>query len=1030
MLRRPDFVGSLFREAMQYIADKGVPPLPHRIFPISDAAEAFRYMAQAKHIGKIALSLPIERAIQQESDLVIAPNPDMPITFDASGTYLITGGLGGFGLATAAWMVEHGARHIVLMGRSRPSEQAQVAIEAMQEVGAEVKVATADVTHQQQVTRVLADIPPGIPLRAIIHAANVYDDAVLLQLNQERFQKVMAPKVIGAWNLHMETLNTPLDFFVLFSSITSLVGNPGQANYVAANAFLDALAHYRHAQGLPALTINWGAVADAGYVAKNRQVGEHLKRIGITPLPQQQLLDMLGQLLRVEVIQTAVATAQWQKWATNHPAGASPRFSDLVSTQSATVEDTEQSEQDFESQLRAEVAKILGTSPAKLDISEPLTNLGLDSLMAVDLTNGLKNKLGVDVPSMRLLGGVSVSQLSAELVQRSADSLAPKDPFTVTLPDNQDISAMKREAHEFSTLIELLRWRATHQPDQRAYTFLVDGETEEVHLTYGELDLRARAIAAQLQQMGATGERALLLYPSGLEFITAFFGCLYASVVAVPTYPPRRNRPDERLQAIATDSQATIALTTTAILSDIERLLIHTPEVKNWRWLATDQPRRNWALKWQVSPLTSGETLAFLQYTSGSTGTPKGVMVTHGNLLHNEQMIQKAFGHTSQSIFVGWLPLFHDMGLIGNVLQPLYLGTPCILMSPVIFLQKPVRWLQAISRYKARTSGGPNFAYDLCVRKITPEQRASLDLESWEVAFNGSEPVRAETLEQFAATFESCGFRREAFFPCYGMAEATLFISGGPRTAPPVYFHVDGVALEQNKLLSSKEQEGVRTIVGCGQNWLDQKIIIVDPHTKTRCATEQVGEIWVSGRNVAQGYWNQPSETQQTFHAYLADSGASRPAPLLGINGPFLRTGDLGFLKEGQLFVTGRLKDLIIIRGRNYYPQDIELTVEKSHPALRLGCGAAFSVEVKGKERLVVTQEVKRFYLQKLDVKEVVRAIRRAVSEQHELRVYAVLLLKTGTIPKTSSGKIQRHACRAGFLNGSLTVVGGSDRRG
>ena len=1011
MRSRPDLIGSLFDEAMEYLADKGIKPLPHHVFPISDAAEAFRYMAQAKHIGKIALSHPNEQG--QESDLVIAPNPDMPITFDASVTYLITGGLGGFGLATAAWMVEHGARHLVLMGRSQPSKQAQVAIEAMQEVGAEVKIAKADVTHQEQVARVLADISPETPLRGIIHAANVYDDAVLLQLNQERFQKVMAPKVIGAWTLHTETLNTPLDFFVLFSSITSLVGNPGQANYVAANAFLDALAHYRHAQGLPALTINWGAVADAGYVAKNRQVGEHLKRIGITPLPQQQLLEMLGQLLKVEVVQTAVAAAEWQKWASSHPAGASPRFSDLVSTQSATVEDTEQSGQDVESQLREEVAKILGTSPAKLDISEPLTNLGLDSLMAVDLTNGLKNKLGLDVPTMRLLGGVSVKQLNAELVQRSADSQAPKEVVMLTPTDNQEMSVMNKSAHEFSTLIELLRWRARHQPDQRAYTFLVDDEIEEVHLTYGELDRQARAIATRLQDMGATGERALLLYHPSLEFIAAFFGCLYAGVVAVPTYPPRhrRNRPDTRFQAIAADSQASIALTTTDILSDVMRQ--QTPSLAIRHWLATNSLACDLASKWQ-KPAISRDSVAFLQYTSGSTGTPKGVMVTHGNLLHNEQMIQKAFGHTSQSIVVGWLPLFHDMGLIGNVLQPLYLGIPCILMSPMAVMQKPVRWLEAISRYKATTSGGPNFAYDLCVRKITPEQQATLDLSSWEVAFNGAEPVRAETLEQFAAKFESCGFRREAFYPCYGMAETTLLVSGGLATAPPIFDQVDGAALLENRVVR-REQADARTIVGCGHSWLEQKIMIVDPESRTECADGQVGEIWVSGRNVALGYWNRPQETEETFHAYLADASG----------GPFLRSGDLGYLRENEagtlpaeLFVTGRLKDLIIIDGRNHYPQDIELTVEKSHSALRPGGSAAFSVNVNDKERLVVVAELRRFR----DVQKISKAIRRAVVQEHDLRIHDLLLARPGAVPKTSSGKRARRACRAKYMAGTLNL--------
>ena len=565
----------------------------------------------------------------------------------------------------------------------------------------------------------------------------------------------------------------------------------------------------------------------------------------------------------------------------------------------------------------------------------------------------------------------------------------------------------------YSTLVELLQYRTQHQSHQTAYTFLVDGETEEVNLTYQELDRQSRAIAATLQSLGVAGERALLLYPPGLEFITAFFGCLYAGVVAVPVYPLRRNQKLSRLQTIAIDAAASVALTTEAELVNIKNRLRDSSELGNLQWLATDNLDCNLALDWQ-QPNLSRDNLAFLQYTSGSTGKPKGVMVTHGNLLHNEQMIESAFGHTAETIVVGWLPLFHDMGLIGNVLQPLYLGRPCILMSPVDFLQKPLRWLKAISRYKATTSGGPNFAYDLACSKITPEQLASLDLSSWEVAFTGAEPVRAETLERFATTFAPCGFRPEAFYPCYGMAETTLIVSGGEKTQPPIVRWLDGATLEQNRVVESQqEKESSRAIVGCGKSGLDCKIVIANPESLTLCPDGEVGEIWVSGASVAQGYWNRPEKTEQTFKAYLADTK----------EGPFLRTGDLGFLQDGELFVTGRLKDLIIIRGRNHYPQDIELTVEQSHQALRAGGGAAFSVEVSGQERLVIAQEVERSYLRKLQSNEVIDAIRRAVAEQHDLQVYAVLLLKTTSLPKTSSGKVQRHACRAGFLAGDLNVI-------
>lgn len=573
---------------------------------------------------------------------------------------------------------------------------------------------------------------------------------------------------------------------------------------------------------------------------------------------------------------------------------------------------------------------------------------------------------------------------------------------------------MSLDLDDLTNLVDLLRYRAQNQPDRIAYTFLQDGEIAVESLTYQQLEQQALAIAAMLQNLDATVVRALLLYPPGLEFIAAFFGCLCAGVVAIPAYPPRPNQNMFRLQAIATDAQATVALTTTSLLSDIKRRIeVENPELAELRWLATDDIASDLAKAWQ-KPTIGSDTLAFLQYTSGSTGTPKGVMVSHGNLLHNSAAIHKCFADTPDSQGISWLPPYHDMGLIGGVIQPLYVGAPMILMSAVAFMQKPWRWLQAISHFQATTSGGPNFAYDLCIRKITPEQRASLDLSSWELAFTGAEPIRAETLEQFAATFAPCGFRKEAFQPCYGMAETTLMVSGSLKTAPPIVYQVDGTALEKNRVLAvASPRQGTRAIVGVGRNWLDQKIAIVDPESLTPCPSDKVGEIWVLGPSVTQGYWNRTEETQQTFHAYLADTG----------EGPFLRTGDLGFLQDGELFITGRIKDVIIIRGQNYYPQDIEQTVEKSHLALRPSSGAAFTVEVKGIERLVIVQEVERSYLRKLDINQVIGNINQAVAAEHALQVYATVLVKTGSIPKTSSGKIQRRACRAGFLAGNLSVV-------
>ncbi|MEL6441429.1 MAG: AMP-binding protein [Cyanobacteria bacterium J06621_8] len=568
-----------------------------------------------------------------------------------------------------------------------------------------------------------------------------------------------------------------------------------------------------------------------------------------------------------------------------------------------------------------------------------------------------------------------------------------------------------QEYVQIDNLVELLQYRSKHQPDQTAYVFLQDGETESGCLTYRQLNRQARAIATQLQSY--RGERALLLYPSGLEFITVFFACLYAGIIAVPVYPPRHNQKLSRLLAIASDAQAKLALTTSSILPDVEKRWSLEPGLAQLKLLSTDTVEAE-STKF-VTQTINPESLAFLQYTSGSTGIPKGVMVTHGNIIHNQQSIHQAFGHSEQSIVVGWLPLFHDMGLIGNVLQPLHGGFPSILMPPVAFLMKPIRWLKAIDKYRATTSGGPNFAYDLCVKKIKPEQLTDLDLSSWDLAFNGAEPIRAETLKQFTNKFTSCGFNYNAFYPCYGMAETTLFTTGGDKTQKPVIRRVKAADLEQNLAVETDiSQSGSRKIAGCGRPYADTKVVIVNPNSLTRCEPGQVGEIWVRGGSVAAGYWNCPQATQETFQNSLKDTGESH----------FLRTGDLGFFSEGELFVTGRLKDLIILRGRNYYPQDIELTVENSHPALKEHCSAAFAVEIEGEERLTIACEVKRTYLRKLNTDEIVRSIQIAISTEHELDVYGVVLLKPGSIPKTSSGKIQRHACKLGFLEGSLNSVG------
>ncbi len=553
------------------------------------------------------------------------------------------------------------------------------------------------------------------------------------------------------------------------------------------------------------------------------------------------------------------------------------------------------------------------------------------------------------------------------------------------------------------TLLNHLDRQAELNPERIAYRFLVEGEEESDRLTYGELQRQAQAIANHLQPW--QGCRALLLYESCLEFISAFFGCLYAGVIAVPVNLPRRNQKLARLLAIATDADAELALTTSANLVDLQKRWQEESTLAAKKWIATDQISPNIATNTEsfTPPVITPENLAFLQYTSGSTGTPKGVMVSHSNILHNEQILQQVAGHTENSVIVGWLPLFHDMGLIGPVLHTVFLGSTTVLMPPIAFLQQPRRWLEAISRYRACTSGGPNFAYDYCVQKIQPETVEHLDLSCWELAYNGAETIRTDTLNAFAAKFAVCGFQKRAFYPCYGLAEATCFVTGGKKQAEPII-------RSKNQANSQGETadpaiDSATELVSCGQALLDMEVKIVDPETLTPCVEGQTGEIWVRGGSVALGYWQQPAATAATFQAHCQNSEEN-----------FLRTGDLGFLAEGELFVTGRLKNVLIIRGQNYYPQDLEFVAQQSHPALSLHGGAAFTVNVAGEDKLVLVQEVQRQFLRKLNPKEAIAAIQASVMKNFGLRLHQVVLIKPGSLPKTSSGKIQHYQCRADFL--------------
>ncbi len=583
------------------------------------------------------------------------------------------------------------------------------------------------------------------------------------------------------------------------------------------------------------------------------------------------------------------------------------------------------------------------------------------------------------------------------------------------------------EASIAPTIVDLLRQRAAYRPHDRAFTFLVDGENEELNITYAELDRKARALGAWLLSEGMAGKRVLLLYPSGLDFIAAFMGCLYGGAIAVPAYPPRKNRSVERIEAIASDADASVALTTRDVLDRFDALRATAPSLEHLIWKVDSELDVSWADRWE-RPDIDGSTLAFLQYTSGSTGTPKGVMLSHENLLHNSLRIMQAFEITRSQSGVFWLPSFHDMGLIGGILVPLYGGKFNVLMSPVAFLQKPLRWLQAISKYRATISGGPNFAYELCVRKTTPEQRATLDLSSWSLAFNGAEPVRAETIDAFCEAFAPCGFRREAFYPCYGLAESTLMVTGGMKFEPPVIRSFDAASIETGAaVVRPANAPAVRRLVGSGRELDGQDVLIVEPQSCEALPPGRVGEIWVSGPSVAQGYWNRADASAATFGAMLSQSDQPSPEQAVATwrpnPGPYLRTGDLGFFDNGELFVAGRLKDLIIIRGRNHYPQDIEHAVEEASTLVRAGSIAAFAVDVDGRERVAVIAEVERGKREPAEVVAAFEAIRKRLATEHELAVEAIVLVRPNSVPKTSSGKIQRHACKRQFLDGTLEVV-------
>lgn len=559
-----------------------------------------------------------------------------------------------------------------------------------------------------------------------------------------------------------------------------------------------------------------------------------------------------------------------------------------------------------------------------------------------------------------------------------------------------------------SSFVDVLRRHVEVQPHAVAYTFLDDEGALVEDLTYAELDAAARALAARMQESGdVIGERVLIIEPTGPDFICAFFGALYAGAVAMPIAPLRSASMRSTLGALLRNGRPRFGILGEELHAKLASAGALGPELASLRLLPARADNRS-PDDWHPPPIC-GDSLALLQYTSGSTGAPRGVMVSHGNLLHNEQMMSAVFRTSADSVIVNWLPLFHDMGLIGNMLQSAWLGSRCVLLAPLAFLKHPFRWLEAISRYGADFSGAPNFAYDLCTRKVTAEERLGLDLGRWRVAFNGAEPVRAETLTRFALRFADAGFLPRAFYPCYGLAEATLFVAGGAWNEEPRHVSIVTAELERNRVRLASGVEPAKTFVSCGRASGEQGIAIVDPGDGRRLPEGHVGEVWIAGKSVAAGYFEDRVATSAAFGAHTSDGA-----------GPFLRTGDLAFLHREELFIVGRSKDLVVIRGRNHHPHDLEGTVEGCHPALRPGCGACFSVDNDSEEQLVIVQEV---VSPDVDMASLAAAIRSAVFEHHEVQALRIALVASGVVPKTSSGKLQRRACRARLLAGELPVL-------
>ena len=559
-----------------------------------------------------------------------------------------------------------------------------------------------------------------------------------------------------------------------------------------------------------------------------------------------------------------------------------------------------------------------------------------------------------------------------------------------------------------TNIISILKKHIESTPNKVVYKYIENDLDSPKTVTFKELDYEIKKVASLLQKNYQKGDRALLLYNSGLDFIYAFFGCLYAGIIAVPAYPPRKNQKADRLKVIIEDCGAKVVLTTNKIYTITSDIFKNDAILSLISLIKTEE-----IIMTQIKPFSEvvieADDLAFLQYTSGSTGNPKGVMVSHGNIMSNTTVLQNA-GYNKNTVLVGWLPNYHDMGLIGGILAPIYVGCLSILMSPTYFLQKPIRWLETISKYNADVSGAPNFAYELCIHNIKNDELKNLNLSSWKSAINGAESIYKETLDKFTQKFKSYGFKPETHYPCYGMAETTLILTGINIDETPKAFYLDNEEFQKNNIVIKKENDSnIQKIISCGKTRLGHEVIIVNKNNE-RLPECNIGEIWARGESIAKGYWNNKEETNKNFNLSTYDNNEDS----------YFKTGDLGFLYDNELYICGRKKDLIIIRGKNYYPQDLELSTYTAHEALVSMGAAAFSIEYDGLEKLIIIQEIKRTYLRKYNSEEIFKAIRESITLEHELQVHDIVLLKPGQLLKTSSGKIQRYKNKKSYLENSF----------